>query len=177
MSAEVGVSIEQMLIARERRADRQAAALACFQKPVLSVTVVMPGPLKDGWLPRRILNEALQALDALAGARGWPILSRDVLWQATGPEALYVMDAAPGILKAAMIELEDHHPIGRLWDLDVLASEQGQLSRRDLGFPARQCLVCDQPAHACGRSRRHPLEAVLTTIQEIVHEYDARATA
>ena len=59
-----------------------------------------------------------------------------------------------------MIELEDHHPLGRLWDLDVLAPEQGQLSRQDLGFPARQCLVCDEPAHACARSRRHPLARI-----------------
>jgi holo-ACP synthase len=59
------VSLEQMLAAREQRAARQAAALACFSKPLVSMTVVMPGPVKDGWLPRRVLSEALKQLEAI----------------------------------------------------------------------------------------------------------------
>ena len=169
------IGIEEMLLAREQRAARQAGALARFHKPVLSVTIVMPGPVKDGPLARRILNEALRALDAQFSTRVWPVLSRDVLWRATGPEALYALDVAPAPLKAAMIELEDGHKLGRLWDLDVLAPRQGGLSRQALGFPARKCLVCDEPAHGCARSRRHDLAELLTKIHETVHEYDARS--
>jgi len=168
------IRLEPMLAAREHRATRQAAVLARFDKPLVSVTVVTPGPVKDGRLPRQVLVEALQELEAVSGQRGWRVLSREVLWQDTGPEAIYVIDVDARILKSTTVELEELHPLGRLWDLDVIAPRQGQLSRRDLGFPARRCLICDEPAHACARSRRHPLEELLETIGRIAHEHDLR---
>ena len=168
------VSLEQMLAAREQRAARQTAALVCFNKPVVSMTVVMPGPVKDGWLPRRVLSEALKQLEAISDKRGWHVLSREVLWRETGPEALYVIDVEARILKSATVALEDCHPIGRLWDLDVLAPGSGQLSRRELSFSPRRCLVCGEPAHACSRSRLHPLDELLSTIAKIVHDHDLR---
>jgi holo-ACP synthase len=169
------VSLEQMLAAREQRAARQAAGLARFEKPLVSMTVVMPGPIKDGWLPRRVATEALQELEAMSNARSWRVLWREVFWQETGPEALYVMDTDARSLKSATVELEDHHAMGRLWDLDVIALEQIPLSRQDLGFPARRCLLCERPAHACGRSRQHPLEELLKAIDRIVHDHDLRS--
>lgn len=130
-AAEVG--LEEMLAAREERATRQAAALARFGKPLVSMTMVMPGPVKDGLLPRRVLAVAVQDMETACRAKGWRILSRKVLWQKAGPEALSVIDADALLLKSAMIKLEDHHPLGRLWDLDVIAPGQGQLSRQSLG--------------------------------------------
>jgi len=171
------VSLEQMLAAREQRAARQAAALARFDKPLVSMTVVMPGPVKDGWLPRHVLEVALQELEAVSSARRWLVLAHQVWQQETGPEALYVIDVEAQLLKSATVELEDHHPLGRLWDLDVIAPRRGGLSRRERGSPARRCLVCEQPAFACGRSRRHPIEALLNTIRKIVHEYDQHSNA
>ena len=173
----VGIGIEQMLAAREQRAARQADALARFDRPVVSMTVVMPGPVKNSWLSRRLLAEALQEVEAASDTRGWRLPSREVLWRKTGPEALYVVDVNARILKTVMVELEDDHPLGRLWDLDVIAPRQGGLSRRDLGFPARRCLICERPAHVCGRSRAHPLEELLSTIGRIVHEHDLRPAA
>ena len=166
------ISLEQMLAAREQRAARQAAALARFNKPLVSMSVVMPGPVKDGQLPRRLLAEALQELEAVSDARGWCELSREVLLRATGPEALYVMDVDAKTLKSATVALEDRHPLGRLWDLDVITHAQRRLSRQDLALPARRCLLCEEPAHACSRSRRHPLDELLGAIRRIAHEHD-----
>jgi len=177
MASEITVSLEQILAAREQRAARQAAALGRFDKPLVSMTVVMPGPVKDGWLPRRVLEVALREMEALSSVRNWPVLSREVSWQETGPEALYVIDVKPELLKSATIELEDHHRVGRLWDLDVIAPGPRMLSRKQLGFPERRCLVCDGRARECGRSRRHPLQELLNAIQKIVNQYDRRSDA
>jgi len=173
----VGIGLELMLAAREQRAARQVDALARFDKPVVSMTVVMPGPVKNSWLSRRLLAEALQEVEAASDTRGWRMPSREVLWRKTGPEALYVVDVNAQVLKAAMVELEDDHPLGRLWDLDVIAPQQGGLSRQDLGLPARRCLICERPAHVCGRSRAHSLEELLSTIGKIVHDHDRRSAA
>ena len=167
-----GVSLEQMLVAREDRAARQSAALARFGQPLVSISVVMPGPMKDGSLPRHVLEVAQQLITALARRRKWPVLSGEVRRPETGPEAIYVIAVKPVVLKAATVEMEDEHPLGRLWDLDVIAPGQGKLSRRALALPARCCLVCDKPAFECGRSRRHPLDELLNTVRSIVHKYD-----
>lgn len=162
------VSLEEMLTAREERAARQAAALARFKRPLVSVTVVTPGPVKDGWLPRRVLRAAVEALNAMSRDRRWRVLSRLVLLQETGPEALYVMDVDARTLKAAMVELESQCGLGRLWDLDVIAPGHGQVSRQALGLPPRRCLICERSAHDCGRSRRHSLEELSSFIRRAV---------
>jgi phosphoribosyl-dephospho-CoA transferase len=40
------------------------------------------------------------------------VLSRELLWQHTGPEALYVVDGDAELVKSTTIELEDEHHIG-----------------------------------------------------------------
>ena len=48
-----------------------------------------------------------------------------------------VFDGDLKMIKTIMIDFEEHHPLGRLFDLDVMnLSESGkQLSRTSLGFP------------------------------------------
>ena len=72
-------------------------------------------------------------------------------------------------LKRALVDLETVDPLGRLWDLDVTDPKLGALSRRGLGLPVRRCIVCDQPAHACARSRAHSLPELLGAIEDILH--------
>jgi holo-ACP synthase len=170
--AETTVGLEQLLAAKEQRAARQSAALARFRAPVVSISIVTPGAAKDGWLPRRVMEIALRELSALYMAKNWPVTWHQVFWEKTGPEAIHVIDADAQVLKLATIELEDRHPIGRLWDLDVIAPGERLLSRKQLSFPPRRCLVCERPAHECGRSRRHPLRELLKTIERMVNDID-----
>ena len=81
------VNLDDLLIAREERAARQAAAVAEFAAPLVSITMVIPGPWKDGWLPRRLMEVALNTMDALIRHNRWPLLFREVFWRNTGPEA------------------------------------------------------------------------------------------
>jgi holo-ACP synthase len=166
------VSLNEVLAAREERAARQAAALSKFGKPLVSVTIVMPGPVKDGWLPRRAMEMAVKALDGSIGANKWPLLSREVLWRRTGPEAIHVVDIDAQILKSAAIDLEEHHPIGRLWDLDVITTSGTPLSRSQLAKPARRCLLCERAARECARTRRHSWSDLLERIRKMVDDLD-----
>ena len=170
------VELTQLLAARDERARRQAAAQARFALPLVSLTLVSPGPVKDGPLQRHVMRAALAALDACLSQEGRPVVEREVFWLPTGPEALYVVNAEATALKAALVELESRHELGRLWDLDVIVAD-GPLSRRALGMPVRSCLLCDDAAHACARSRRHTLPALLAAIEERVDAFDRRAAA
>jgi Phosphoribosyl-dephospho-CoA transferase (holo-ACP synthetase) len=70
-----------------------------------------------------------------------------------------------------MITLEQQHPLGRLFDLDVLQADGRSLSRREFDLPPRRCLICDELAAACGRSRRHSSEELQVRIHQILHTY------
>jgi holo-ACP synthase len=166
------ITLDQMLRAREERVAWQIATLAQFGKPLISVTLVIPGPIKDGPVPRRAMEAALRQLDASLAANNWPLISREVLWRNTGPEAIYVVDIDAQILKSATIDVEEGHPIGRIWDLDVITTSGAGLSRAKLARPARRCLICNRPARECGRSRRHPLGELLKTIHNLVDDFD-----
>lgn len=168
----VPVLLTQLLDARERRVARQQAALARYGKPVLSLTMVSPGPVKDSASFRFVFAEALVAIDALLVRRSWQVVGREYLSQPTGQEALLVVDCPAHSLKLALASLEDEHPLGRLWDMDVICPEQQRaISRGQLMLAPRKCLVCGEAAHACARSRAHPLDDLLLEIEEKIDAY------
>lgn len=167
------VTLDAMLAARDQRAARQQDVLARFRLPVVSVTLVAPGPVKDTPRTRFALEAAAADLDALFRRQGWAVPFQDIRTAPTGPEALYAVAADALALKRALAEREDTHPLGRLWDLDVICPQRGGLSRTALGLAPRRCLVCGEPGHACARARRHPLDLLLGVIEERIDAYRA----
>lgn len=157
-------SLAQILSARDKRAGRQRELLADLGWPVLSLTLVSPGPVKDS-LGRRLLmdlaEEALQ--DELRRAR-FHVRQHVRLDGATGPEALWVAEAPPDRLKRLVVTIEDRKPWGRLLDADVvIAGTRGEpvpVGRQLLGGEPRRCLLCEAPAKECiGTRRHHPAAA------------------
>lgn len=116
------VSVEQLVAAEQARTERQRAALARFGRTLVSVTLVTPGPVKDGPLARRLLAEALYKLEELLSTRRWEVPARDMRWLDTGPEALYVVEADAVALKSATSALAERHASGRLWKFDVISA-------------------------------------------------------
>lgn len=167
----VEVTLHEILLNRERRVLRQRAAIEAFGRPLLSITLVTPGPVKDSPTARQIMKHALHALETLMTSRSWQVLNREEHFDPTGPEALFVVAASSRELKAATTRLEDEHPIGRLWDIDVIDTLGVTCSRRTLDLPARRCLLCAEDAYLCVRSRAHSLPELQQAVQEIVHAY------
>lgn len=151
-------SLDAVLAAREARVARRAALLA--QGAVaLAASVVLPGPVKDCRLSRDVAAAADAALIAAFAAPAWRAERVFAAVGAAGPEALWRLDGDARDIKRATLAIEESHPLGRLFDLDV-ETREGPLSRATLGAPARACLVCGAPAHECGRSQRHDLAAL-----------------
>ena len=146
----------EILQAREDRANKQKLLLAQYQKPLLCFTMNIPGPKKldrdvsvGFFVGSRLLTDALSP---------YPVLYREEQRPITGCEGYYVVDMPAKELKALAIELEDIDPIGRLFDLDVLDTDGRKLSREELGYPRRKCLLCDNDAMVCASTRAHKLE-------------------
>lgn len=155
-----------LLARREERQAEQVALLRATGLPLVSLTVVSPGPDKDGPATATAFTQASVALDELLAASGWRGAAGHNCRRVTGPERLVAVMAPAERLKRALVRLEDAHPLGRLWDLDVVTGPGPHglpvvLGRRELGLPARRCLVCDAGAAGCGRAVAHPLPVVL----------------
>ncbi len=71
-----------------------------------------------------------------------------------------------------MVEVEDTHPLGRLFDIDVIDTQGVVLSRDQLRFARRRCFVCGRDAKLCARNRVHPLTGLIDKLSEIIHAYN-----
>lgn len=155
-----------MLLARDRRASRQAALLSRYGRPVISFTMNIAGPVKDSPLIRYAFRSGLRQLEALPCAQ----LCREVIFEPTGPEALLVYETQDArLLKAFCMRLESEGEAGRLFDLDVLDANGEKLSRET----GRTCLVCGGPVSVCSRSRAHGLEAITARTRAILEAFAA----
>lgn len=153
------LSLDEVLEARERRALRQWELLRAYGAPVLSLTLVSPGPVKDSRGRRRLMDLTEDALDRRLADAGWTPVAGFRWDGAAGPEAFRVLGIPPRDLKRWAVELESGLAWGRLLDADVVVSGPSglpePLSRGDLGLPGRTCLLCAGPAKACMREARH----------------------
>ena len=151
----MSVSLQEILDAREARVQRQKALLAEYQKPIISFTMNIPGPVK---LDRDVSIGFFVGCRLLRDALAGKILFAEEHREETGCQAFYVVDMAAKELKALTIDLEDGDSVGRLFDMDVIDTDGTKLSREDLGYPRRGCLICMEDAAVCARSRAHSVQ-------------------
>ena len=159
-------SLQEILNAREQRAEAQRALLNKYQRPLICFTMNIPGPVKltrDIAIAFAVGNRLLQNF-----LHGQPILHRELHYKNAGCEGYYVVDLPAGALKQLAMGLEDTEQIGRLFDVDVLDIDGRKLSREEFGFEPRRCLICHGPAATCARSRAHGLEQLREKVRELL---------
>lgn len=164
----------EMLGAREARANRQQELLDSLGCPVISFTMNIPGPVKNGPVIRRAFREGLFRLDAALDAAGLGVVSREEIDLSTGCEALWAVSGPGRTIKELCAAIEDRDPLGRLFDLDVLDPERGGWSREDLGLPPRRCLVCGREGKGCASRRLHTVEELRHRTGAILRDFFAR---
>lgn len=166
-------SLAQVLEARDHRARCHVRLLAAGYGPVLSLTLVSPGAVKDS-PGRRLLMDAMEeAFAAAFRSARIHVPTRLRLDGPAGPESFWVAEASPRQVKRIAVEIEHGMPWGRLLDADVLiAGPRGEplpLARTAFGWKARPCLVCGKEAKECIGLRRHlPHEAETRTAAMIL---------
>lgn len=168
------VTLLEMLEAREARASRQREILDSLGCPVVSFTMNIPGPVKNGPTIRRAFREGLLRLDAALETAGLSTLSREEIDRPTGCEALWAVRGSGRQIKELCAAIEDRDPLGRLFDLDVLDPERGGWSREDLGLSPRRCLVCGRVGKGCASRRLHTVEELRQRTGAILRDFFAR---
>lgn len=160
------VTLQEMLDARDRRAEAQRRLLAERGLPLISFTMNIPGPVKNSPLYRRGFDEGLRQLERALDAAGIARLSPETLHAVTGNEYLCAVDAPAEAVKAICTRIEEEDPMGRLFDMDVIAPGGSKLARKE----ERRCLVCGAAGRGCASRRLHSLEELSAAVTRLLTE-------
>ena len=161
------VELPAMLAAREKRAARQQAFRERYHSPLLSFCLNIPGPVKTTPELRTLFDQTCHEIQACLRDLGLTIADSQTIHEATGDEYLLAFAGDAPTVKAAMTQLEESRPLGRLFDIDILTAEGQKLSR----LVPRRCLLCDRQAQDCARSRRHSVRELTDRIETLLQEY------
>ena len=153
-------------------------------RTLLCLTVMLPGPVKRSDVSLNIASAAVAAVRF-----GFEPMFEELRDLETGYEGYFIVDLDPISAKRLAVSLEEDHPLGRLFDLDVIVPasfsvpsassnlavfEDGArpLGRQELGLPQRLCLICGKPVRECMRTRAHSTQELLSAIDSVIRRYE-----
>ena len=165
------VTLEAMLEARERRAARQRAMQEAYDCALVSFTLNIVGPVKRFPLADRCFETGKTEIVRQWGRVGLEAAGGITVDEPTGMEALWAVKSSLPVLKLSMAAIEDGHPLGRLFDIDVIGPGGVPFSRSQADLPERGCIVCGKPGAGCARSRAHPAEETARCSLAIMRSY------
>ena len=170
--ASAPVTVEQMAERREARAEKQAKLIAEHGLPLVCFTMNIAGPVKYSRAIELCFNAGCAELERELARIGARPEHSEYLIDATGCEGYFVYGhIAPPLLKAIAQKIEEKFGFGRLFDIDVIGRDGKKLERKQ----PRRCLICDNEARACARSRAHSLEELKEKTDALLREAIAYA--
>ena len=181
------ITLDELLASRDARHAMQQKLMAEHSgKTLVCLTVVMPGSVKRNQQSLTVARAAVKAMrkaynisdDLLPETElltnELKIETRECLVERdlnTGYEA-YLITPLPLLeAKRVAVEIEDTHPLGRLFDIDVIDKQGIPVSRDRVGGQPRRCLVCDHEARYCMRMRWHTQEEIWARIRQLTDDY------
>ena len=162
------VTVQDMMEARDRRAQRQRELLAEYGQTLLCFTLNIPGPEKESPLIRQGFRLGQRRLHQGFLRLGIQPVHQEEELRFTGCEAFYVLPAAPIDVKRMAADIEQANAVGRLFDMDVLRPDGSKVERQEIGLPERTCLICGKEAKACARSRTHTVAELRARTDDIL---------
>ena len=181
------ITLDELLASRDARHAMQQKLMAEHSgKTLVCLTVVMPGSVKRNQQSLTVARAAVKAMrkaynisddllpetelltNELKTEAGECLVERDLN---TGYEA-YLITPLPLLeAKRVAVDIEDTHPLGRLFDIDVIDAQGIPVSRDRVGGQPRRCLVCDHEARYCMRMRWHTQEEIWARIKQMTDDY------
>lgn len=186
------ITLNELLASRDARHATQQKLLAEHSgKTLVCLTVVMPGSVKRNHQSLTAAHAAVEAMRKAFGIKENKGLSPlETLENPENPEPLenpaptlleldletgyeaYLITPMPLLeAKRIAVKIEDTHPLGRLFDIDIINADGVPVSRDAIGEKPRRCLICDHEARYCMRMRWHTQEEIWAKINEMVDSY------
>jgi len=142
---------------REARYYLQRDLSEKYSLPIIVVRVNYPGNKNN-----KIVNSAFKFINLEL-----TYLYKKLINKSEGPVLVGVVNMDPLVLKRLAIDIEENHPLGRMFDIDVYDKSFNQVPRSALGLEPRTCIICGENAHSCIRSLSHTLDEVRDTYNKL----------
>ncbi len=163
------ITLDKLLASRDRRVEMQQKLRERYPNLTLvCLTVIMPGNVKRNLFSLIVSQAAINTLLNKLEGNIVDVVTRDL---ETGYEAYVVTNLSQLDTKLIACDIEDNHPLGRLFDIDVLDVDGVPVKRETAGFQPRRCLMCDNEARYCMRNRTHTPQELNAKIQQMVEAY------
>ncbi|MDR1548463.1 MAG: citrate lyase holo-[acyl-carrier protein] synthase [Hungatella sp.] len=170
---EENVTLDEMLSFREKKVRMQET----LQKKhngaaIVALGMNIPGPRKTSPGILLAFSAGGEELDRLFTDHGLTVMEETVVEEKAGYFKLYAVKSPdPLYVKKITVQMEETHPLGRLFDIDVYDRAGNGVSREELGYPVRKCLICEKDAKLCGRSRSHTVKELYGCIESIIDSW------
>lgn len=157
--------LQRVLEAKEERADYQKQLIDEYHLPLISLTLNLVGGYFQYDKSGIVLEKASEAIDETFLKN---IVFKEIRLGKWGAEGFWIVTLPLEIIKKKTIEIENLHPLGRLFDIDVIGLDGIPISRRDMGIESRKCMICNNSALECYIEKKHSQEELKLKINEII---------
>lgn len=164
------VTSGELRAARDRRVLKKWELLApggelCLVEFSLNIA----GTIKVFPFARAAFREEIRELsDRLAR---FSVLKTEIFEENSGDYAFFLLKSQAIPVKRFLVSIEESHPLGRLFNLDVCGPDGASVKRHDLGLLPRTCLVCGEDAHICTEKKSHSIELIQWQTAKLFHEF------
>lgn len=166
------ISLSDILLCREQRVQNQQRLMkSAGQGTLISFTLNIVGAVKSAPLFSKAFREGKRRILRQLSYQGARVILQEEYSKITGDELYLVTDEDIVTVKRLMTEIEESFAMGRLFDIDVMSTDKVKISRQELGFAPRKCLVCEEQAAACARSQKHSINELMEKTVEIIWNY------
>ncbi|MCB2338988.1 citrate lyase holo-[acyl-carrier protein] synthase [Clostridium estertheticum] len=165
------IILKEILEAREKRARTQTKLISMFKTTLVSFTLNIPGQEKNNNIFKKAHELGINLLEKELGIQNVKVVNKVVNFTVAGTEAFLNIDMDPIQLKKITVSIEEKSDLGRIFDFDVINTNGEQISRRQLNLAQRKCLLCNENAKVCGRSRKHSIDDLLIKIYQVINSH------
>ncbi len=144
-----------ILNAREERAQYQQELINRFHAVLLSFALNIPGIKKYPGRYRVVHDIAYNAILEQLQNHNEDIVYQERQFLRTGDVGYILVKGQAEKIKNLMIDIEENHPLGRIFDIDVFDHDHEQISRAGIGGQKRSCMICGKNVTVCRRLKRH----------------------
>lgn len=163
--------LNEILKSRELRAKKQQSLLLEYPYTLISFTLNIPGSVKNSYLYGRIHEEGMNCLLKILQEKKIHVVNTEKFNKNTGGEGFISIDLDAVQAKKITVNLEDCHPLGRIFDIDVFDKNHNQISRSNLNLKSRRCMLCHEEAIKCIKKKSHSYEELISKIEELGNAY------
>ncbi|SKA90402.1 holo-ACP synthase [Caloramator quimbayensis] len=158
---------ELILTDREKRYDLICEIIEKYKKPVLCGKLNYAGENKNNELSQKAFKVLLNLLKDNFKEY---MLYEKILEGYDGKAVIMALNISPINAKKLSISIEDSHPLGRIFDIDIYDLNKVPLSRREFGR-SRPCIICTDDARECIALKKHSFEEVIKKTDKIIINY------